>query len=82
MVKENRRTKVYQKGDERILGDGDFVEEVLRRADEQMERTSRLTAQGVDSDKERNRGRSSYYKFVFAKRQTQGRATLYPRPYA
>jgi REP element-mobilizing transposase RayT len=36
------------KGDERILGDGDFVETVLKEADEQLERRCRLRAEGVD----------------------------------
>jgi putative transposase len=34
------------KGDERILGDSDFVETVLREADEQLERRYRLKAEG------------------------------------
>ncbi len=34
------------KGDERILGDSDFVEAVLREADEQLERSYRLKAEG------------------------------------
>ena len=34
------------KGDERILGDSDFVEAVLREADEQLERHYRLKAEG------------------------------------
>ncbi len=33
-------------GDERILGDSDFVEEVLSQASEQMERRYRLKAEG------------------------------------
>lgn len=43
--------KVYQKGDERILGDGDFVEDVLKKAEEKLERKFHLKAQGVDCDK-------------------------------
>ena len=38
------------KGDERILGDSDFVEAVLREADEQLERRYRLKAEGFDLD--------------------------------
>ena len=34
------------KGDERILGDSDFVEAVLREADEQLERRYRLKVEG------------------------------------
>ena len=46
-----RGAKNYQKGDERILGDGQFVEEVLRNSEEKLERTYRLKAQGYDFDK-------------------------------
>ena len=38
------------KGDERILGDSDFVESVLKIADEQLERRYRLEAEGYDLD--------------------------------
>ena len=38
------------KGDERILGDGDFVEEVLQRSQEELGRKYRLEAQGYDFD--------------------------------
>jgi REP-associated tyrosine transposase len=38
-------------GDERILGDSDFVESVLKKADEFMERKYRLQALGYDFDK-------------------------------
>jgi len=37
-VRELRAAKAYQKGDERILGDGDFVEEVLLKAEEKLEK--------------------------------------------
>ncbi len=43
-----RRTGAYQKGDERILGDGDFVENVLSQADEKLERKYHLKARGFD----------------------------------
>ncbi len=36
------------KGDERILGDSDFVEAVLREADEQLERRYQLKTRGFD----------------------------------
>lgn len=36
------------KGDERILGDSDFVSDVLARCNEQLERGYRLSAKGVD----------------------------------
>ena len=50
-----RQAKNYQKGDERILGDGDFVEQTLKAANEAMERKSALRAQGIDLDKIANR---------------------------
>ena len=49
-VKAMRRTKIYQKADERILGDGDFVKEVLADAQEQLERKYALAAEGVTID--------------------------------
>lgn len=39
------------KGDERILDDGDYVDEVLRTADESLQRRYRLQAMGWDVDK-------------------------------
>lgn len=50
-VKALRNAKAYQKGDERILGDGDFVEEVLRQVGEKLERKLQLTAEGVGFDR-------------------------------
>lgn len=47
-VKAMRRAKLFQKSDERILGDGEFVEQVLADAQEQMERKYRLRQQGFD----------------------------------
>jgi putative transposase len=45
-VKRMREAKEFQKSDERILGDGDFVEEVLGACNEKMERRYRLKARG------------------------------------
>jgi hypothetical protein len=47
-VKEMRLAHAYQKGDERILGDGDFVQEVLAAAAERLEKRYRLAAEGYD----------------------------------
>jgi len=47
-VRALRRAKVFDKSDERILGDGDFVEEVLFASQESMERRYHLRAQGID----------------------------------
>ena len=49
-VKAKRKAKVFEKSDERILGDGDFVEEVLAAAQEEMDKRYRLAAQGYDLD--------------------------------
>jgi hypothetical protein len=50
-VKAMRKAGVFEKSDERILGDGSFVEEVLAAAEEQLEQKTRLRVQGVDLDK-------------------------------
>jgi putative transposase len=49
-VKVLREKKVYQRNDERILGDGDFVGHVLASAEEEMERRYALRASGIDID--------------------------------
>ena len=46
VLKSMRRMKIHIKGDERILGDSDFVEKVLSHASEHMEQRYRLTAEG------------------------------------
>ena len=43
-----RLAGAYQKSDERILGDGDFVQEVLSAAAERLEGRYRLAAEGYD----------------------------------
>lgn len=47
-VKTQHKAGLFQKNDERILGDSNFVEKVLSFANEKMERGYRLQAQGVD----------------------------------
>jgi len=47
-VKVKRRAKLFEKSDERILGNGDFVETVLAASNEQMKRKYQLRVQGVD----------------------------------
>jgi len=42
-----RREKNFQKGDERILGDGDFVETILNTAQESLEKKYLLQSRGV-----------------------------------
>ncbi len=50
-VKGLRRTNARLKGDERILGDKDFVSAVLEAAQEQLERKFQLAAKGIDFEK-------------------------------
>jgi hypothetical protein len=50
-VKAMRKAKMFQKSDERILGDSVFVQQVLADAQEQMEQKHKLVAQGYTIDK-------------------------------
>ncbi len=50
-LKAYRRLKIHIKGDERILGDSDFVESVLEEQNERFERRYRIQRQGYDFDK-------------------------------
>lgn len=47
-LKSLRKSGIHERSDERILGDSDFVESVLERQNEQLERHYRLQAQGYD----------------------------------
>jgi len=47
-IKELRDQGIYQKGDERILGDGGFVEQVLSESQEKFERKYELKKKGID----------------------------------
>jgi putative transposase len=47
-VKSMRKAKAFEKSDERILGDGDFVDQVLSIAQEQMERKNILISKGYN----------------------------------
>jgi len=49
-VKAMRRAGVYQKGDERILGDGDFVNTILKSAQEELDKKYSLQAKGFNLD--------------------------------
>jgi REP element-mobilizing transposase RayT len=49
-LKALRKAKVYSKGDERILGDSEFVQQVLEHADEPLERKYKLRAKGYEFD--------------------------------
>jgi hypothetical protein len=51
-VKRQRRSKMGRlKGDERILGDTEFVQRILEQANERMERGYALAGQGWDEEK-------------------------------
>ena len=50
-VRELRREKAYAKGDERILGEGSFVESVLAHVQEAFQNKYELPAQGFDFEK-------------------------------
>jgi hypothetical protein len=49
-LKDLQRDGIRVKGDERILGSSDFVEEVLKRANEELEKRTLLQAKGPDLD--------------------------------
>ncbi|MEJ2157769.1 MAG: hypothetical protein P8X96_20765 [Desulfobacteraceae bacterium] len=49
-VNAMRKAKAHMKSDERILGDGDFVAQMLAQANETLERKYALKAGGVDID--------------------------------
>lgn len=50
-VKAMRKAKLWQKSDERILGDGDFVEQTLALSQEPLEHKYSLQARGYDMGK-------------------------------
>jgi len=50
-VKALKKENIYQKSDERILGDGDFVSRILASAEEEMEKRYALRAHGFDVEK-------------------------------
>jgi len=50
-IKALRRSGAYQKGDERILGDSDFVKKVLAQAEEKFERKYDLKSEGFNFEK-------------------------------
>jgi putative transposase len=46
-VKVLKKAEIFQKNDERILGDGGFVEKVLSQAREKLDHRYRIRAQGL-----------------------------------
>jgi REP element-mobilizing transposase RayT len=51
VLKAMSKARIHLKGDERILGDSDFVKEVLSEHKEQFERRYRLEAQGYNVER-------------------------------
>ncbi len=49
-VRELKKSGIHMKSDERILGDGDFVCQLLLKAEESFERHHALKARGIDID--------------------------------
>lgn len=49
-IQELRKAGIFQKSDERILGDGKFVESVLAEADEKMTRQYAYKTKGINLD--------------------------------
>lgn len=54
-IKEFRKAGIRLKGDERILGDSDFVENVLKSAEESFKQKYELKARGFDFDRVKER---------------------------
>jgi chromosomal replication initiation ATPase DnaA len=50
-VRALKKERIFQKSDERMLGSGEFVEEVLRAAEEAMEKRYALRSRGFDLQK-------------------------------
>lgn len=51
VIKSVRQANIHSKSDERILGDSDFVDDVLKAADESLQRRYYLKAKGWDQDR-------------------------------
>jgi putative transposase len=49
-VEELKRSKIHMKSDERILGNSDFVSEILSKSEDHFERRYALKAAGIDID--------------------------------
>jgi len=49
-LQSHRSEQMRLKGDERILGSSEFVQEVLEKADEQFEQRTLIRSRGLDSD--------------------------------
>ena len=51
LIEQVRKANIHNKSDERILGDSDFVDDVLKAADESLQRRYALKAKGWDQDR-------------------------------
>ncbi len=51
VLKAMSKARIHLKGDERLLGDSDFVKEIISEQKEQFERRYWLKAQGYDIDR-------------------------------
>ena len=63
-VKLLRETGEYQKGDERILGDGGFVKEVLASAEEKLKKKYQMKIEGYDLNKLAKRVRVGRWSII------------------
>ena len=54
-LKESRKAGIRIKGDERILGDSDFVENVLKTSEEAFDQRYEIKARGIDFNKVKER---------------------------
>ena len=82
-VKSMRKAKMFEKSDERILGDEDFVDQVLSGAEGQMEQRNFLISKGYNLEviAERvcsvmNLDRSEIWKIGKARRRVAARSLL------
>lgn len=79
-VKANRLQQMATNGDERILGSGEFVTGVLKRANEELEKRTRLKGQGFTFDVLLSRVATHYkIKPEDLKKKTKHRAVVKAR---
>jgi hypothetical protein len=79
-VKSNRLQQMETQGDERILGNGEFVARVLKSANEELEKRTHLKGQGFTLDVLLSRVTTHYkIKAEDVKRKTKHRAVVKAR---
>ena len=74
-LKDFRSKEVRVKGDERILGSSQFVQDVLEKADEQLEQRSFLGRRGADLESLMSKV-ADHYDVDFEELKTNGKARL------